>query len=149
MTGQQCGGMSVNNWQCGVGTTGKGANMGNKWDVTPPGRKMDQCPQCKDNTDPANLKEFIGVGGRPFLFPRKKLVISAKQDGGFLTNAQVTGRPIRNKPVWSIYLDSRDSDDYRFGLSLAGIHTSSIVPCLLYTSPSPRDRQKSRMPSSA
>ena len=27
--------------------------------------------------------------------------------------------------------------------------TSSIVTCLLYTSPSPRDRQKSRMPSSA
>ena len=25
----------------------------------------------------------------------------------------------------------------------------SMVPCLLYTSPSPRDRQKSRMPSSA
>ena len=24
-----------------------------------------------------------------------------------------------------------------------------VVPCLLYTSPSPRDRQKSRMPSSA
>ena len=24
-----------------------------------------------------------------------------------------------------------------------------LVPCLLYTSPSPRDRQKSRMPSSA
>ena len=26
---------------------------------------------------------------------------------------------------------------------------SSIIGCLLYTSPSPRDRQKSRMPSSA
>ena len=26
---------------------------------------------------------------------------------------------------------------------------ASIVSCLLYTSPSPRDRQKSRMPSSA
>ena len=26
---------------------------------------------------------------------------------------------------------------------------SSIIDCLLYTSPSPRDRQKSRMPSSA
>ena len=25
----------------------------------------------------------------------------------------------------------------------------AIYPCLLYTSPSPRDRQKSRMPSSA
>ena len=27
--------------------------------------------------------------------------------------------------------------------------TTTIDPCLLYTSPSPRDRQKSRMPSSA
>ena len=27
--------------------------------------------------------------------------------------------------------------------------TGSVSPCLLYTSPSPRDRQKSRMPSSA
>ena len=27
--------------------------------------------------------------------------------------------------------------------------TSQLTPCLLYTSPSPRDRQKSRMPSSA
>ena len=26
---------------------------------------------------------------------------------------------------------------------------SIVIPCLLYTSPSPRDRQKSRMPSSA
>ena len=30
--------------------------------------------------------------------------------------------------------------------SFIGLHP---VPCLLYTSPSPRDRQKSRMPSSA
>ena len=26
---------------------------------------------------------------------------------------------------------------------------NQVIPCLLYTSPSPRDRQKSRMPSSA
>ena len=31
---------------------------------------------------------------------------------------------------------------------VCGIHTHNR-PCLLYTSPSPRDRQKSRMPSSA
>ena len=30
-----------------------------------------------------------------------------------------------------------------------GIHFSDATTCLLYTSPSPRDRQKSRMPSSA
>ena len=29
------------------------------------------------------------------------------------------------------------------------IDTTQTHPCLLYTSPSPRDRQKSRMPSSA
>ena len=29
------------------------------------------------------------------------------------------------------------------------IEAHSLSPCLLYTSPSPRDRQKSRMPSSA
>ena len=38
-------------------------------------------------------------------------------------------------------------------LSWFGIITKIIIPlsipCLLYTSPSPRDRQKSRMPSSA
>ena len=31
----------------------------------------------------------------------------------------------------------------------AKIGVEKVVPCLLYTSPSPRDRQKSRMPSSA
>ena len=31
----------------------------------------------------------------------------------------------------------------------AGKHTRVLTDCLLYTSPSPRDRQKSRMPSSA
>ena len=30
-----------------------------------------------------------------------------------------------------------------------GLTFHRVIPCLLYTSPSPRDRQKSRMPSSA
>ena len=33
--------------------------------------------------------------------------------------------------------------------SLEGVPTIPMLNCLLYTSPSPRDRQKSRMPSSA
>ena len=32
---------------------------------------------------------------------------------------------------------------------LSNLATKDPIPCLLYTSPSPRDRQKSRMPSSA
>ena len=34
-------------------------------------------------------------------------------------------------------------------LGLAYVETKLLKYCLLYTSPSPRDRQKSRMPSSA
>ena len=34
-------------------------------------------------------------------------------------------------------------------IKAVGSNIKNIVTCLLYTSPSPRDRQKSRMPSSA
>ena len=34
-------------------------------------------------------------------------------------------------------------------LAKSSLHASMDLSCLLYTSPSPRDRQKSRMPSSA
>ena len=32
---------------------------------------------------------------------------------------------------------------------LASVFSGNLLPCLLYTSPSPRDRTRSRMPSSA
>ena len=43
------------------------------------------------------------------------------------------------------------TSDYRVGIITASKFVGPIegVVCLLYTSPSPRDRQKSRMPSSA
>ena len=39
--------------------------------------------------------------------------------------------------------------DRGFLFADAVYEVSSVLACLLYTSPSPRDRQKSRMPSSA
>ena len=57
-----------------------------------------------------------------------------------------------------IYLDQDIPDTvekfYRalgcpFTDSKTGETITELAPCLLYTSPSPRDRQKSRMPSSA
>ena len=39
--------------------------------------------------------------------------------------------------------------DLIIGSSMGGYIADMIGSCLLYTSPSPRDRQKSRMPSSA
>ena len=52
-------------------------------------------------------------------------------------------------------LISADSDDENsnFSSGITGMNLSAEVlkhqPCLLYTSPSPRDKRQSRMPSSA
>ena len=42
-------------------------------------------------------------------------------------------------------ISNTQSDFYCFAFE----NTMHIIPCLLYTSPSPRDRTRSRMPSSA
>ena len=46
-------------------------------------------------------------------------------------------------------LDCQLTTSQKNGIILGGNFTSWYSGCLLYTSPSPRDRQKSRMPSSA
>ena len=42
-----------------------------------------------------------------------------------------------------------DGEDLLGGMEIEQISDEELEDCLLYTSPSPRDRQKSRMPSSA
>ena len=51
-------------------------------------------------------------------------------------------------PAVIIQTSEENRDDAELG-SGARTRTGTIDFCLLYTSPSPRDRQKSRMPSSA
>ena len=46
-------------------------------------------------------------------------------------------------PEHFVFYDSEDD------MLVGAVHDGMFVTCLLYTSPSPRDRQKSRMPSSA
>ena len=43
------------------------------------------------------------------------------------------------------FMGSSDNDNEK----VLSINNDKVLSCLLYTSPSPRDRQKSRMPSSA
>ena len=56
---------------------------------------------------------------------------------------------------WIGDLDGDEKDDYiihygeKSGTTILYLSTVADEGCLLYTSPSPRDRQKSRMPSSA
>ena len=70
--------------------------------------------------------------------------------------------PVANKQVWReadmiIMMvgggnrrnDFHDDPREEFFYQLKGDMELWLWPCLLYTSPSPRDRQKSRMPSSA
>ena len=45
--------------------------------------------------------------------------------------------------------DYRTEGSYRLDFAYPAVRTTGFKPCLLYTSPSPRDRQKARMPSSA
>ena len=42
-----------------------------------------------------------------------------------------------------------DTTTGKFNIAMSSAFTDADYTCLLYTSPSPRDRQKSRMPSSA
>ena len=56
--------------------------------------------------------------------------------------------PLTGYRIW--YAENQQQRANSWMLMIASLgFLSSTLPCLLYTSPSPRDRQKSRMPSSA
>ena len=62
------------------------------------------------------------------------------------TDKMVEGRGKTLKPVEELYVAYLKLEK---PLSILRYNVDIIETCLLYTSPSPRDRQKSRMPSSA
>ena len=71
-----------------------------------------------------------------------------QSNGGVTETPAVHAQDDAEVTVESDFTDSSDHvslDQSNDGFSLVNLHWA----CLLYTSPSPRDRQKSRMPSSA
>ena len=72
-------------------------------------------------------------------FLKEALTFYTSFDSG--TDAVVAGG---DKRMYSVP-NRKQRDSARLGLHKPGV----AIACLLYTSPSPRDRQKSRMPSSA
>ena len=74
--------------------------------------------------------------------PTKKGVISVSEE-----NKKKMEQECKECGAGEMVLDAEKAELY---CNVCGITTpSKDVICLLYTSPSPRDRQKSRMPSSA
>ena len=103
--------------------------------------------------------EYFVVAG--FVRPEARAKINADypkiSEGGSFPVAQLAFGP-----AFREFLDELEGDEFReafeekFDLDLAGRPTTITVrgqcspkDCLLYTSPSPRDRTRSRMPSSA
>ena len=77
--------------------------------------------------------------------------MAKKQKKNFKRKSDFDNRP-RYCKFTSLGIDEIDFKDIKL-LKEYITETGKIIParmtCLLYTSPSPRDRQKSRMPSSA
>ena len=73
------------------------------------------------------------------------IVITSYNHDMYLPDAIKSACSQTYPPKDIIILDDGSTDDTR---SIVDTY-KEVVYCLLYTSPSPRDRQKSRMPSSA
>ena len=70
----------------------------------------------------------------------------------FTNGVERTYERLRTPPIAGVMMVPLLDDDTVVMIREYGAGTESYeltLPCLLYTSPSPRDRQKSRMPSSA
>ena len=59
-------------------------------------------------------------------------------------------KPVHRRILYAMHdLKNNYNKPYKKSARVVGDVIGKYHPCLLYTSPSPRDRQKSRMPSSA
>ena len=85
--------------------------------------------------------EIFDLNSKSAFFTTKFAIeIFKKQNEGCIVNVSTISARTGGSAGSSVYAASK--------AFVSGI-TRSLVSCLLYTSPSPRDRQKSRMPSSA
>ena len=70
---------------------------------------------------------------------------------GMVANRKGDKLPDLDIPVgpYTSYVVQADKEGYKISYTANDPKTAYITNCLLYTSPSPRDKRQSRMPSSA
>ena len=97
--------------------------------------------------------DSLGLGFREYFEGTIRLDIDATGDGTQVTSANIlanlSGTDIFLGQHWSKARGVAGSLTGQLMRSAQGGITFNNIACLLYTSPSPRDRTRSRMPSSA
>ena len=92
------------------------------------------------------LNETEGNLDKALEWLRKKGIASAEKKSGRVAAEGSIGSYIHTGSRVGVLLELNCETDF---VARGDIFQSLLKDCLLYTSPSPRDRQKSRMPSSA
>ena len=78
----------------------------------------------------------------PSTFNATSMSVTTDFDFGAIT-------PTSDNSSWQVRVHSTNHDDMKCGEMVNGKVNDCVFTCLLYTSPSPRDKRQSRMPSSA
>ena len=116
-------------------------------EVVPVINKID-LPQSDPDRVKKEIEDMIGINSQT------APLVSAKTGEGTEELIDMLVRDIPppegspDDPLQALIVDSW-FDPYLGVVSLVRIKNGTLEPCLLYTSPSPRDRTRSRMPSSA
>ena len=87
------------------------------------------------------------VSVAPVIYEAKEKILAKKDE--IKVKAKFVDLPSRNLAVGVIYTATRVMHDEMTLVADHGYQKEVLQSCLLYTSPSPRDRTRSRMPSSA
>ena len=98
---------------------------------------------------PVNYLGDFGGGGMMLAFGMVSALLAVKNGapGQVIDCAMTDGSATLMAAIWGLYADGLWRDERGVNILDGGAHFYDT--CLLYTSPSPRDKRQSRMPSSA
>eukprot|EP00828_Plagiopyla_frontata_P037257 TRINITY_DN489_c0_g1_i1.p2 TRINITY_DN489_c0_g1~~TRINITY_DN489_c0_g1_i1.p2 ORF type:complete len:151 (-),score=33.56 TRINITY_DN489_c0_g1_i1:23-475(-) len=120
--------------------------------------KTEQCSFSEFKIYPGHGTRFIARDGRGFIYLNRKCAVFSRRKVKAQKITWTVARRRLNKKIKQDEVDKKKRKrQVKIQRAIEGIalediqkkRTAKPQTCLLYTSPSPRDRQKSRMPSSA